>query len=136
VLALTNAGIHVAVAAGNDNVDAGNTSPARAISAVTVGASTIGDTRASFSNFGSVVDVFAPGQNVISSWYRSDTDTNNISGTSMATPHIAGLIAYFIGLDGNISPATMSTKIQTLSLKGVISGIPAGTVNLLAQNSI
>ncbi|KAJ3565687.1 hypothetical protein NP233_g7471 [Leucocoprinus birnbaumii] len=135
VASLTSAGIHVAVAAGNSNADAGTTSPARAPSAVTVGASTIADARASFSNFGSVVDVFAPGQNVISSWIGSTTATNNISGTSMATPHIAGLIAYLIGLQGNVSPAAMSTKIQSLSLKGVISGIPSGTVNDLAHNA-
>ncbi|KAF5352594.1 hypothetical protein D9756_006339 [Leucocoprinus leucothites] len=132
---LTSAGVHVAVAAGNSNTDAGTTSPARATSAVTVGASTIADARASFSNFGSVVDVFAPGQNIISSWIGSTTATNNISGTSMATPHIAGLIAYLIGLQGNVSPAAMSSKIQSLSLKGVISGIPSGTVNDLAHNA-
>ncbi|KXN84282.1 hypothetical protein AN958_12788 [Leucoagaricus sp. SymC.cos] len=123
VASLTSAGIHVAVAAGNDNSNAGNTSPARAPSAVTVGASTIADARASFSNFGSVVDVFAPGQNVISAWIGSTTATNNISGTSMATPHIAGLIAYLIGLQGNISPAAMSSKVQSLSLKDVLTGI-------------
>lgn len=135
VTSLTSAGVHVAVAAGNSNTDAGTTSPARATSAVTVGASTIADARASFSNFGSVVDVFAPGQNIISSWIGSTTATNNISGTSMATPHIAGLIAYLIGLQGNVSPAAMSSKIQSLSLKGVISGIPSGTVNDLAHNA-
>jgi cerevisin len=80
---LTAAGIHVTVAAGNDNWDAINTSPARTPSAITVGASTITDTKASFSNYGSIVDIFAPGQNVISSWIGSTTATNNISGTSM-----------------------------------------------------
>ena len=83
LLQLTGAGIHVTVAAGNDGVDAGNTSPARAPSANTVGATTIADARASFSNFGSVVDIFAPGQNVISAWIGSTTATNDISGTSM-----------------------------------------------------
>ncbi|KAF8063398.1 serine protease [Lyophyllum atratum] len=135
VASLTAGGVHVAVAAGNSNVDAGTTSPARAPSAVTVGASTIADARASFSNYGSVVDIFAPGQNVISSWIGSSTATNNISGTSMATPHIAGLIAYFIGRSGNVSPATMSANIKTLSLKGVLSGIPSGTINDLAHNA-
>ncbi|KAG6864561.1 hypothetical protein C0991_008656 [Blastosporella zonata] len=85
VTSLVNAGIHVTVAAGNSNADAANSSPARVTAAVTVGASTIADARASFSNFGSVVDVFAPGQNVISSWIGSTTATNNISGTSMVT---------------------------------------------------
>ncbi|GLB42668.1 putative peptidase S8 family protein [Lyophyllum shimeji] len=135
VATLTSGGVHVAVAAGNSNTDAGSTSPARAPSAVTVGASTIADARASFSNYGSVVDIFAPGQNIISAWIGSNTATNNISGTSMATPHIAGLIAYLIALQGNVSPASMSSKIQSMSLKGVLSGIPSGTVNDLAHNA-
>ncbi|KAG5651131.1 hypothetical protein H0H81_009764 [Sphagnurus paluster] len=134
VATLTAAGIHVAVAAGNDNANAANTSPARAPSAVTVGASTIADARASFSNFGAVVDIFAPGQNVISSWIGSNTATNTISGTSMATPHIAGLIAYLIGKNGNQTPADMSDTIQRLSVRGVLSSIPSGTINALAQN--
>ncbi|KAF8167100.1 serine protease [Crassisporium funariophilum] len=135
IASLTSAGIHVAVAAGNSNVDAGTTSPARAPSANTIGASTIADARATFSNFGAVVDLFAPGQNIISSWIGSTTATNNISGTSMATPHIAGLIAYLIALQGNVTPAAMSTKLKSLSLKGVISGIPSGTLNDLAHNA-
>ncbi|KAG6908317.1 hypothetical protein DXG01_005293 [Tephrocybe rancida] len=122
--ALVNAGVHVTVAAGNSNTDAGTTSPARATAVVTVGASTIADARASFSNFGSVVDVFAPGQNVISSWIGSTT----------ATPHVAGLIAYLIGKRGNSSPASISTLLKTLSVKGVLSGIPSGTLNDLIQN--
>jgi len=100
---------------------------------VTVGASTIADVRADFSNYGSVVKVFAPGENVISSWIGSDTATNDISGTSMATPHVTGLIAYLIALNGNVSPATMSHNIQTLGLKAVLTDIPAGTVNDLAH---
>ncbi|PSS34005.1 hypothetical protein PHLCEN_2v1909 [Hermanssonia centrifuga] len=122
------------VAAGNSNVDAGTTSPARAPSANTIGATTIADARASFSNFGSVVDLWAPGQNVISAWIGSTTATNNISGTSMATPHVAGLIAYLIGRDGNSSPAAMSTTLKNASVKNAISGIPSGTINDLARN--
>ncbi|KDR86145.1 hypothetical protein GALMADRAFT_261704 [Galerina marginata CBS 339.88] len=135
IASLTSAGVHVAVAAGNSNTNAANTSPARAPTANTVGASTIADARASFSNFGAVVDVFAPGQNIISSWIGSNTATNNISGTSMATPHIAGLIAYLIGLQGNITPASMSTKLKSLSVKSVLTGIPSGTLNDLAHNA-
>ncbi|KAI8995667.1 serine protease [Trametes punicea] len=124
------------VAAGNDNADAGSTSPARAPSTVTVGASTIADARASFSNYGSVVDIFAPGQNVISAWIGSTTATNNISGTSMTTPHIAGLIATIISRDGNGTPAAISSKLQQLSTKGALSGIPSGTANDLAHNEV
>ncbi|RXW25686.1 hypothetical protein EST38_g147 [Candolleomyces aberdarensis] len=133
VTSLTQAGIHVTVAAGNDNWDAGDTSPARTPSAITVGASTITDERAYFSNYGSIVDVYAPGLNVISSWIGSTTATNNISGTSMATPHVAGLVAYIISKDGNLSPAAMETKVKALSVGGVLTGIPTGTVNSLAQ---
>ncbi|KAG5634525.1 hypothetical protein H0H81_001652 [Sphagnurus paluster] len=133
VTSLTTKGVHVVVAAGNSNTDAGSTSPARAPGAVTVGASTIADARASFSNYGAVVDIFAPGQNVISSWIGSATATNNISGTSMATPHVAGLIAYLIGLQGNNSPAAIATTLKTLSIKGAITGLPVGTANNLAH---
>ncbi|KAG5651221.1 hypothetical protein H0H81_009433 [Sphagnurus paluster] len=115
VTSLVNAGIHVTVAAGNSNVDAGSTSPARAAGVVTVGASTIADGRASFSNFGAVVDVFAPGQNIISSWIGSTT----------ATPHVAGLIAYLIGKNGNSSPAAITSQLKSLSVKGVLTGIRA-----------
>jgi cerevisin len=129
VTSLTNAGVHVAVAAGNSNVNAANTSPARTPSAVTVAASTYGRAKASFSNFGAVIDIWAPGQNVISSWATSDTATNSISGTSMATPHVAGAIAYLITKEGNISPAAMSDKLKSYSRKGYISGVPSGTIN-------
>ncbi|PFH47212.1 hypothetical protein AMATHDRAFT_152700 [Amanita thiersii Skay4041] len=135
VLALTSAGIHVTVAAGNSGTDAGGTSPARAPSAVTVGATDINDNCASFSNFGSVVDIFAPGVNICSDWLGT-TGINFLSGTSMATPHIAGLVAYFIALDGNISPAAMTTKIQTLAVKGILHNCPSGTINALAQNGV
>ncbi|EJF66736.1 serine protease [Dichomitus squalens LYAD-421 SS1] len=134
VTALTTQGVHVTVAAGNSNTDASTSSPARAPAVITVGASTIADARASFSNYGSVVDIFGPGQNVISSWIGGVNATNNISGTSMATPHIAGLVATIIARDGNASPADISTKIQTLSTKGALSSIPSGTVNDLARN--
>ncbi|OBZ79180.1 Cuticle-degrading protease [Grifola frondosa] len=135
VASLTSAGIHVTVAAGNSDTDAGSTSPARAPSANTIGATTIADARASFSNYGSVVDLWAPGQNVISAWIGSTTATNNISGgTSMATPHVAGLIATIISRDGNASPASISATLQSLSIKNTISGIPSGTINDLARN--
>ncbi|KIM25047.1 hypothetical protein M408DRAFT_329847 [Serendipita vermifera MAFF 305830] len=91
-------GMHFAVAAGNDNKDACNYSPAAAEKAVTVGASTIGDERAYFSNYGTCVDVFAPGLNILSTWTGSKTATNTISGTSMASPHTAGLLAYYLSL--------------------------------------
>ena len=80
----------------SDNKDACNYSPARAENAVTVGASTLGDERAYFSNHGKCVDIFAPGLNILSTWNAGERSTNTISGTSMASPHICGLLAYLL----------------------------------------
>ncbi|OBZ69847.1 hypothetical protein A0H81_10084 [Grifola frondosa] len=93
-----DAGMHFAVAAGNDNRDACNNSPAAAEKAVTVGASTLGDDRAYFSNHGPCVDVFAPGLNILSTYIGSQTATTTMSGTSMASPHTAGMLAYLLSL--------------------------------------
>lgn len=134
VTSLVNQGIHVTVAAGNSNTDASSSSPARATAVNTIGATTIADARASYSNYGSVVDIFAPGTDVTSSWIGSTTATNTISGTSMATPHVAGLLAYLISVNGNSSPASLTSTLKGLGLSGVLTGIPSGTVNLLAHN--
>lgn len=91
-------GLHFAVAAGNDNRDACDYSPAGAEYAVTVGASTLGDERAYFSNYGKCVDVFAPGLNILSTWNSGPNAVNTISGTSMASPHTAGLLAYLLSI--------------------------------------
>jgi len=98
VNAAVDGGLHFAVAAGNDNSDACKYSPAAAENAVTVGASTLGDERAYFSNHGSCVDIFAPGLNILSTWIGSTTAVNTISGTSMASPHTAGLLAYLLSI--------------------------------------
>lgn len=133
---LVDAGFFVAVAAGNGNIfgipqDAANSSPASEPKVCTVGASDSSDRVASFSNYGAVVDVFGPGVAVLSTWIGGAT--RSISGTSMASPHIAGLGAYFLGLG---EPAVgLCDYIRELSLEGVISGVRAGTANLLAQNS-
>jgi subtilisin family serine protease len=118
---LINSGVHSIVAAGNSNVDAASTSPAHVVEAITVGASDITDARALYSNFGSVVDVFAPGSGVISTW--NDGGIHTLSGTSMATPHVSGLVAYFIALFGNLSPAATADRIRTYALQGVLSGV-------------
>ena len=90
------AGVSYAVAAGNSNANACNYSPARAANAVTVGSTTSSDARSSFSNFGTCVDLFAPGSSITSAWYTSNTATNTISGTSMASPHVAGALALYL----------------------------------------
>ncbi|KAJ7270130.1 peptidase S8/S53 domain-containing protein [Mycena haematopus] len=98
VNAAVDGGLHFAVAAGNDNRDACNYSPAAAEKAVTVGASTLGDERAYFSNHGKCVDVFAPGLNILSTFNGGPEATATLSGTSMASPHTAGLLAYLLSL--------------------------------------
>jgi subtilisin family serine protease len=132
--AMVKAGVFLAVAAGNENTDAKNSSPASESTVCTVGASTSSDARASFSNYGSVVDIFAPGQNILSSWIGSTTATNTISGTSMATPHITGLGAYLLALLGSKTPAQLCAYIASTAQSGKLTGIPSGTVNKLAFN--
>ena len=118
---LFNSGVTVVVAAGNENQDVVNSSPARVKQAITVAASTIADTKASFSNFGTGVDVWAPGLNVVSTF--NDGSTKVLSGTSMATPHVAGLVAYLLGLDSSLSPANVDTTIKSQALDNVLTGV-------------
>lgn len=132
VRSATSAGLFFAVAAGNDGEDASNSSPASEASACTVGATDKNDVFASFSNYGSVVDILAPGVNILSTW--NNGGTNTISGTSMATPHITGLAAYLLGLEGSRTPSALCQRIQSLSGKNYISSVPSGTVNDLSYN--
>jgi cerevisin len=145
VNAAVNAGLHFAVAAGNDNADACNYSPAAADKAVTVGASTLSDSRAYFSNYGKCVDIFAPGLNILSTYIGSETATATLSGTSMASPHVAGLLSYYLSLQpgsesefftakGGITPAQLKKKIIEYSTKDVLAEIPEDTPNYLIFN--
>ncbi|KAI1390368.1 subtilisin-like protein [Hypoxylon trugodes] len=130
--AIINAGVFLAVAAGNDNQNAASSSPASEPSVCTVGATTSTDARASYSNYGAVVDIFAPGSSILSTW--NNDRTNTISGTSMATPHIAGLGAYLLALEGKKSPQELCSYIASTANSDVLSSIPSGTVNKLAFN--
>ncbi|KAI8379286.1 serine protease [Radiomyces spectabilis] len=131
------AGMVFAVAAGNDNRDACNYSPARAELAITVGASTIGDERAYFSNYGSCVDVFAPGLNIKSIWNTNDHATNTISGTSMASPHTAGLAAYLLSFEeGNPTPKQIKDKIISMGTRDRLANIGKDSPNILIYNGI
>jgi subtilisin family serine protease len=125
------AGVTYAIAAGNSNTNASNSSPARVAEAITVGASTQTDARASFSNFGSVVDIFAPGSGIRSSWFTSDTATASLSGTSMASPHVAGVAARFLQSNTTASPATVRNAIVNAATLNHLSAIPSGTANRL-----
>lgn len=116
-------GVHVVVAAGNENTDASVDSPASASSVITVGATDIDDKRASFSNFGPDVDIWAPGVGIISLGITSDTAVKTLDGTSMSTPFITGLVAYFLALEGTMSPLQMKQKLRSVTINNVISGL-------------
>ena len=132
--AMVRAGVFLAVAAGNSDDDANFYSPASEVTACTVGASDNTDTRAWFSNYGSVVDIFAPGVDVLSAWIGNPTATETISGTSMASPHIAGLGAYLLALLGPKSPEALCSYIKDTATLNALTDIPVGTVNALAYN--
>jgi subtilisin family serine protease len=126
---LSNSGVFVAVAAGNENQNACNVSPASAASATTVAASTSSDAKASYSNYGSCVDLYAPGSSITSTWLNGGT--NSISGTSMASPHVAGVGALYKATYGNAATSTIDSWIKTNATANVITGNPSGTPNRL-----
>nr|XP_054752684.1 extracellular serine proteinase-like [Lytechinus pictus] len=128
---MIDAGITVAVAAGNDDDNACDYSPARAVEAITVGATDSSDDRAYFSNYGTCVDIFAPGVSITSAWIGGSTASNTISGTSMACPHVAGAAAIVLGINGTITPAEVTYEILTKSISGVVSDPGFGSPNLL-----
>lgn len=143
VNAAVRSGVHFAVAAGNDNADACSYSPAAASEPVTVGATQLDDSRAYFSNYGECTDIFAPGLSIQSTWIGSKYAVNTISGTSMASPHIAGLLAYYLSLTpavdseyagAAITPQKLKENIVAVATEGALTDLPANTPNLLAWN--
>ena len=124
------AGVTMVVAAGNDGANACNYSPARAASAITVGATGSSDARTSWSNYGSCVDIFAPGLGITSAWNTSDTATNTISGTSMASPHVTGVAALALA-SGASTPAAVANAITSTATPGVVGSPGTGSPNLL-----
>ncbi len=115
IQAVVNAGGHVVVAAGNSGMDACESSPARAPGAITVGATDSSDRLASFSNWGACVDIQAPGVGIRSAWYTDDSATASLSGTSMAAPHTAGVVALYLARNPTISPARLQMEIKITS---------------------
>ncbi|MGP3922871.1 S8 family serine peptidase [Streptomyces sp. 8N616] len=126
-------GVTFGVAAGNESADAGEGSPARVKEAITVASSTENDEQSDFSNFGSVVDIYAPGSEITSAWNDSDTGTKTISGTSMATPHVVGAAALYLGNHTDAAPDAVATALTEGATPDKISNPSEGTPNKLLK---
>ncbi|MFD5743630.1 S8 family peptidase [Streptomyces massasporeus] len=126
-------GVTYAVAAGNSNADATTFSPARVGSALTVGASTLTDSRSSFSNYGPRLDMFAPGSLITAGWHTSDTATTTLSGTSMAAPHVAGAAAVYLTSHPSAGPATVHSALVNGATTGVLNNVGTGSPNRLLR---
>ncbi len=131
VASAVNSGITFVVAAGNSSANACNYSPARAAAAITVGATTSSDTRASYSNYGTCLDLFAPGSGITSAWKNNDNSTNTISGTSMASPHVAGVAALVLQAFPTYAPGQVTTAITARASSGKVGNPGTGSPNLL-----
>jgi subtilisin family serine protease len=132
-------GVSYAIAAGNGNIfgvhqNACNSSPARVTEAMTISATDSSDRKASWANYGSCVDWFAPGVSITSAWYTSNTATRTISGTSMATPHTAGVAALYLQGNTGASPATVRTALFNLTTKGIVTSSNTTNNHLLFTN--
>jgi subtilisin family serine protease len=128
---LVRKGVTVVVAAGNSNADACRSSPAREPSAITVGATTSVDARATYSNFGSCLDLFAPGSSITSAWYTSSTALNTMSGTSMASPHVAGAAALILAANVARTPSEVAAAINVQATPNKVSSAGPDSPNLL-----
>ncbi|MFF0428267.1 S8 family peptidase [Streptomyces sp. NPDC004520] len=126
-------GVTYAVAAGNSGTNASSSSPARVAAALTVGATSNTDAKASWSNYGSVLDLFAPGVSITAGWNTSDTATNTISGTSMATPHVAGAAAVYLAGHPSATPAQVATALVNGATPNKVTSPGSGSPNRLLK---
>ncbi|MFF3327756.1 S8 family peptidase [Streptomyces sp. NPDC002889] len=126
-------GVTYAIAAGNEGVDASSSSPARVTQAITVGATSNTDAKASWSNYGRVLDIFAPGVSITAGWNTNDTATSTISGTSMATPHVAGAAALYLAGHTSATPAQVATALVNGATAGVVTSPGTGSPNKLLK---
>jgi subtilisin family serine protease len=129
-------GVTYVVAAGNSNQDACRYSPARVTNAITIGATTNTDARASYSNYGACLDVFAPGSSITSAWNGSDTATNTISGTSMATPHATGSAALYLESNPSASPAAVEAALKSNATPRKLTSTGRKSPNLLLYSLV
>lgn len=127
---LISKGVNVVVAAGNSSADACNYSPARVPDALTVGATTNSDQRASYSNFGSCLDIFAPGSSITSTWIGSSA-TNTISGTSMASPHVSGVVVRFLANNSGLTPQQVTNSLKKSGTSSVLTDVGSNSTNNL-----
>jgi subtilisin family serine protease len=124
------------VSAGNSSANACNYSPARVGAAITVGATTSTDARASYSNTGTCLDIFAPGSSITSAWKNSNTAKKTISGTSMASPHVAGVAALYLQNHPGSSPAAVRNAIVGAASTGKVTNPGSGSPNLLLYSLV
>ncbi|MFG2781941.1 S8 family peptidase [Streptomyces prunicolor] len=128
-----SSGVTYAVAAGNSAANASSYSPARVSTAITVGATTSTDAKASYSNYGSILDIFAPGSSILAGYNTSDTATATLSGTSMATPHVAGAAAVYLSGHTSSTPAQVAAALVSGATSGVVTSAGTGSPNLLLK---
>jgi len=129
--AATNAGVVVVVAAGNSNSDACNFSPAFVATAITVGSSTSTDARSSFSNYGSCVEIWAPGSSIVSAAVSSDTGSRSLSGTSMACPHVSGAAALILAANPSMKPSAVLQEMYDNGIENALTGLRSTDTNSL-----
>jgi subtilisin family serine protease len=131
-----NSGVVYAVSAGNNGADACGQSPASTPAAITVGATETNDARASYSNYGTCLDLFAPGSNITSDWSTSDTATNTISGTSMASPHVCGVAALYLAVHPSATPTQVRDQIVNNSTPNKVTNPGTGSPNKLLFSKV